>query len=319
MSLDENERFSPYKADGLLMARDQEAHDAMLDKVRKYLEDQREYFEPIVETLTEYEYNGVTHLGAGPDTEYTEIIADHLSQFNGCPLKALKLKQEQQCKYINGEPWRRPLTEKQIVVFSMGYVFQDAIMGRGSEIALWRPYSEDRMSGGFWYSPDAITNNLSHQVKTTRKSPSTKADRYITIEAVRRNGEIYQKATDELDPTYSVEKGILEKFPFYWDYELQTMYLFNRTESYLTFWWINGGEQATFKLTADEDKVAAKGKELEDRIRFQRIHQEKGELPPPDSRLSPSDCNAYNEPCPFLSEDPCLSRIPVLDMMSSVR
>lgn len=333
MSLDASEIFSPHKQDGILLARDQVVHDQTIEKMKSWLNKQRVHLEPVVDTLVKYEYHGREHLGVGPDTEFLPIIADHLSQFNGCPLKALKSKQKAQALLDAGEDYMRPITENQVVIFGMGYVFQDGIMGRGSEVALWRPYSEDRLSGGFYFSPDAMTfgegtgvdqfeaGGLPHQIKTTRKSPSTKADREITMEVVKKSGvnagETYMKPTGVFDPTWSVEKGILEKFPFYWDYEKQSMYLFNVNQSYLTFWWISAGDQMTFKLTVDQEEIDAKGAELEARIKFQRQYQAVNELPDPESRLDPKNCNAYNEPCPFLSEDPCMSRIPVLDLMAS--
>lgn len=315
------EKFQPHKADGILMARDQVVHDETVDRMRQWLNSQRKYFEPVMETLVPYEYHGQTHFGAGPDTEYTTIIADHLSQFNGCPLKALKEKQKMQRLHDAGEDWHRPLTEDQVVIFGMGYVFQEGIMGRNSEVALWRPYSEDKLSGGYWYSPDAITHGAPHQVKTTRKSPSTKADREITVEEVRKSGinkgEVYEKPTGVPDPTWSIEKGLLEKFPAYWTYEKQSMYLFGINESFLTFWWISGGDQMTFKLTGDQEEIDKEGAALEARIKFQRQYQQANALPDPEHRLSPDNCHAWDG-CPFLSEDPCLSRVPVLDMTASV-
>jgi hypothetical protein len=319
MSLIDEETFKPYtNEEGLTLARDERVHYDTMEKVREWLASKRVHFEPVVETLDEYTYNGQTHLGVGKGTKFTTVIADHLSQFNGCPLKALKSKQQAQRLFDAGDAnWNPRVSDEKVVIFSMGYVFQEGIQG-DSEVALWRPYSDDGLSGGFYFSPDAVTAESPHQIKTTRKSMSTKADREITVEAVvksgARKGEVYQKATGVPDPTWSVEKGVLEKFHFYWPYEKQSMYLFGRNESYITFWWMVQGPSATFKLSATDEVIAKAGEELEARIRFQREHQIAGTLPGPESRLDPGNCHAFNEPCEFLSEEPCMSTIPLLDM-----
>lgn len=310
-----DEVFKAYaNEEGLTLARDQRVHDDTVERMRKWLHSKRVHFEPVEETLVEYTYNGQTHLGVGPRTEFTQVIADHLSGFNTCPLKSLKAKQKAQAAVDAGEDHRSTLTEEQVVIFGMGYVFQEGLMG-DTEVALWRPYTPDRLGGGFYYSPDAVTLESPHQVKTTRKSPSTRADREITVQGVRKNGETFDKPTGTPDPTWSVEKGILEKFHFYWPYEKQSMYLFGRNESYITFWWILPGDQATFKLTAPQEAVDKAGEELEQRIRFQREHQLAGTLPGPESRLDPGNCRPFGEACEFLSEEPCMSKVPLLDIV----
>jgi len=159
------------------------------------------------------------------------------------------------------------------------------------ERAFWHPKFK------FIYSPDGITDDRPHQIKEVRMAPMTKP--------LREKG-------------FSVEQRLIEERPEWFSYELQTMWLFGVTYSYLTVWYLNDHSAMTYKITSTEEEVKKVGNTLMLRIGNIQSHQLLDTEPSPKERLSPSNCrNKWGDVCDFLHETPCLNEVPLLDMIAA--
>ena len=285
----QEEYFSPSVGHGVTLTADFAEHRKLERKAIEWVNSQRVYLKPDVSTLVPIEIMGKTHYWIHPEkTKLTDKVADHLSDFNTCPLKTIKKYQAMQEEKDAGHSWIPSITPQNAITFGSGYARQAGLLAQAEEMALWHP--ED-----FIYSPDGITNDRPHQIKEVRISPMTVADRKAGM---------------------SIEQHLMETRPFWFNYELQSMYLFGVTESYLTVWYLNAHDAMTFKITATPAQISQVGYTLDERIQNIRSHREASTLPSPSERLSMNDCtNSFGDICDFLHEQPCLDEVPRLDMI----
>lgn len=283
------EHFAPAVGYGVTLQADFAEHRRLEQKAIDWVQSQRVYLEPDVDTLVPIEIMGKTHMWIHPErTKLTNTVADHLSDFNSCPLKTIKKIRQMQDEKDNGEPWLPSITPENAVTFGSGYARQAGLLGMEDEKALWHPL-------GFIYSPDGITQDRPHQIKEVRIAPMTKASR---------------------ESGMSIEQHLLESRPYWWNYELQSMFLFGVTQSYITVWYLNNHEAMTFTITASEQQVSDVGNTLLSRIENVKNHRQAGTLPSPKERISGNDChNQFGDICDFLHEAPCLNEVPLLDMI----
>jgi len=262
------EQFRDFSSGGITVARDRRANSRILDIASGILADQR--------AGTEYDL--------------------HLSDILSCVRKGqLTVERNQSLKGLGSPPEREKLDGTRVVYFSLGYNFQNFILGVGSEKPkLHEEYISDLdETVRFWVSPDGLDlwpGAPPNEVKTTTRSPRKVAD--------RREGRY-------------VEEVLYQNNPYWFEYMLSVMKVMGGQEYNLSVAWLVGGPDnvgmETFKVSATQEKIADNWENrIMPGIRLYAAAQKAERLAPFNH---PFQIMRYCGNCRFRGSEPCLTEV----------
>ena len=265
MGLDDDQ-FKDFTQDGITIARDRRANSRILDIASRRLAEQR--------AGTEYDL--------------------HLSDILSCVRKGqLQVERNKGLKAMGSEPEVEKLDGTRVVYFSLGYSFQNFLIGSEAEKPQLHTEVVDGEEVRFWVSPDGADlwpGAPLNEIKTTTRSPRKVAD--------RKEGRF-------------VEEVLHTSNPYWFEYMMAAMHVMNVQEYNLSVAWLVGGPTnvglETFKVSATEEKIEQNWeKRVMPGVRLYAQAQATGTLAPFNH---PFQIMRYCGNCKMRGSEPCLTEV----------